>query len=116
MLHELAHASGVRIRVDREAVLWFEPGVAVCRALGADPWATLASGTLLAAFPAQTAEAILADHGYPAAIIGTAEAGAGVHDTDGRPIPWPKRDEVLGVRTLAPTPGGMAGLAGTATD
>ncbi len=55
-LHELAHASGVRIRIDRKAVLWFEPGVAVCRALGADPWATLASGTLLAAFPAELAE------------------------------------------------------------
>jgi len=25
-LHEIAHASGVRIRIDREAVIWFEPG------------------------------------------------------------------------------------------
>jgi len=58
-LHELADASGVRIRIDRRAVLWFEPGLAVCRALGADPWSTLASGTLLAAFPAATVEVAL---------------------------------------------------------
>ena len=48
---ELAEASGVRLRIDSERVLWFEPGRAVCRSLGADPWGTLASGTLLAAFP-----------------------------------------------------------------
>ncbi|MGZ4359286.1 MAG: AIR synthase related protein [Gaiellaceae bacterium] len=96
-LHELAHASGVRIRVDRSAVLWFEPGLAVCTALGADRWSTLASGTLLAAFPAgdgEKARAALTDAGYPAAAIGVAESGAGVHDTEGEPIPWPRQDEV----------------------
>lgn len=96
-LHEMAYASSVRIRVDPRAVLWFEPGVAVCRALGADPWATLASGTLLAAFRAEIAQealAALADHGYPAAAIATAESGSGVHDTDDHSIPWPERDEV----------------------
>ena len=45
-MHELAHAAGVRLRVDRQAVLWFEAGIGVSRALGADPWATLASGSL----------------------------------------------------------------------
>jgi hydrogenase maturation factor len=96
-LHELAHASGIRIRIDREAVLWFAPGVAVCRALGGDPWATLASGTLLAAFAAETAGPALAAlerEGYPAAAIGTAEAGSGVLDGSGRSIPWPEHDEV----------------------
>jgi hydrogenase expression/formation protein HypE len=96
-LHELAHASGVRIRVDRSAVLWFEPGLAVCTALGADPWSTLASGTLLAAFPAGDAErarAALTDSGYPAAAIGVADSGAGVLDAEGDTIPWPGRDEV----------------------
>jgi hydrogenase maturation factor len=96
-LHEIAHASGVRIQIDREAVLWFEPGTAVCRALGADPWSTLASGALLAAFPAETVKATLsalADHGHWAAAIGIAESGSGVDDTDGRPMPWPERDEV----------------------
>ncbi len=50
-LHELAEASGLALVIDPEAVLWFAPGRAVCAALGADPWGTLASGTLLAAFP-----------------------------------------------------------------
>lgn len=96
-MHELAHASGVCVRVDREALLWFEPGIAVCRALGADPWSTLASGTLLAAFPAETAEAALpalAGRGRSAAVIGSAERGSGVCDSDGDPILWPARDEV----------------------
>lgn len=96
-LHELALASGVRLEVDAARVLWFEPGVAVCRALGADPWATLASGALLAAFPpdrvpAATSE--LAAAGFPTAVIGWARPGRGVVDTIGRPLPWPARDEV----------------------
>jgi len=96
-LHEMARASGVRIQVDRGSVLWFGPGIAVCRALGADPWSTLASGTLLAAFPtraADTALQIMRGRGYHVAAIGTAESGSGVHDADRGPIPWPKRDEV----------------------
>jgi hydrogenase maturation factor len=96
-LHELALVSGVRLRVDRRAVLWFEPGVQVCRALGANPWATLASGALLAAFPPRRAEPALqafAAEDQPAAIIGQAEAGSGVDDDEGRAIPWPERDEV----------------------
>lgn len=96
-LHELAHASGVRIRIDRQAVRWFDPGIQVCRVLGADPWSTLASGSLLAAFPPDRAESALRAlraRGHQAATIGTAEPGSGVHDTAGHPIPWPERDEV----------------------
>ena len=96
-LHEMAHASAVRLRIDRGSVLWFEPGLAVCRELGADPWATLASGTLLAAFPPETAEAAVSaftDHGHPAAVIGAAESGSGVCDTEGNLIGWPERDEL----------------------
>jgi len=96
-LHELATAGGVRLRVDRARLLWFEPGLAVCRALGADPWATLASGSLLGAFgPAHAAGAAeaLAARGHTVATIGTAETGRGVYDTSDRPIPWPARDEV----------------------
>jgi hydrogenase maturation factor len=99
-LHELARASGVGIRVDREAVLWFEPGTTVCRALGADPWATLASGTLLAAFPASFGAESLTDAGFESAVIGRAEVGAGVCDSDGRSISWPQRDEVVEVRKV----------------
>lgn len=96
-LHELARAAGVQLVVDREKVLWFEPGVEVCTALGADPWATLASGTLLAAFPRDVAEnalETLARENHASAVVGHAEAGAGVVDASGRPIDWPSRDEV----------------------
>ena len=96
-LHEMAHAAGVRILIERQAVLWFEPGVAVCQALGADPWSTLVSGTLLAVFApkaARTALAAFAQQGHRAAVIGTTEPGAGVIDTAGHPIPWLERDEV----------------------
>jgi hydrogenase expression/formation protein HypE len=78
-------------------VLWFEPGVAVCRELGADPWSTLASGTLLAVFPKRAAAAALqafAEQGHIAAAIGRVEPGSGVHDGGGRLIPWSERDEV----------------------
>ena len=96
----MARASGVLLRIDRQAVLWFEAGTAVCRTLEADPWATLASGTLLAAFPpalAETALRSLRARGHAAAVIGRAEPGSGVRDADDRPILWPERDEVARV-------------------
>ena len=96
-LHEIACAAGVRVRVDRDAILWFEPGLAICRALGADPWSTLASGSLLAVFPATLAEAALAElagHRHAAAAIGIVESGSGVHDLAGIAMPWSDRDEV----------------------
>jgi hydrogenase expression/formation protein HypE len=96
-LHEMAAAAGHRIVVDPDAVLWFTPGLALCEALGADPWATLASGTLLATFPAPAAaEAVsaFAGAGYRASVIGRVETGEGVADADGAPLAWPERDEV----------------------
>ena len=96
-LHEMAYAAGVGISIEPQAVLWFEPGLAVCRALEVDPWSTLASGTLLAVFPHERVEAALtafAEHGHPAAVIGSAEPGTGVRDSAGRAIAWPERDEV----------------------
>jgi hydrogenase expression/formation protein HypE len=96
-LHEMAAAAGLRIVVDREAVLWFSPGVAVCKALGANPWNTLASGTLLATFPAAVAEdalATLVGQGHPAAVIGRVEDGRGVEDENSEPIAWAEQDEV----------------------
>jgi hydrogenase expression/formation protein HypE len=96
-LNEMAEASGVRVRVDLSSVLWFSPGRAICDALAADPMATLASGTLLTAFPpdrAGPAMRALARHGYAASDIGRAGEGSGVCDADGRPLAWPERDEV----------------------
>jgi hydrogenase expression/formation protein HypE len=96
-LEELATASAVRLEIDRDGVAWFEPGLAVCQALGADPWCTLASGTLLAAFPSAAAppahEALEAD-GHVTRLLGTARAGSGAFDRDGAPILAPARDEV----------------------
>ncbi len=102
-LAELAQASGVRILVDPERVLWFGPGCAVCRALGADPWGALASGALLAAFPPDRAAGAceaLARRGIPAHVIGSAETGGGIALRDGSPLPEFARDEVA--RALAP--------------
>jgi len=95
-LHELADASGVRLVIDGGTVQWFEPGLAVCRAVGADPWATLASGCLLATFRPGDADAALHElsaAGHTAIAIGRAEAGRGVM-VDGTPLAWPERDEV----------------------
>jgi len=98
-LHELAEASDVQIAIDDDAVLWFEPGVAVCAALGADPWGTLASGALLAAFPAERADEAcraLGEHGG-ARVIGHAQPGSGVVRADGSALPRFDRDEVARV-------------------
>jgi hydrogenase maturation factor len=98
-LHELAEASGVRLVVREQEVLWFEPGLSVCEALGADPWGTLASGSLLAAFPEQRAVDACRALGEiaPARVIGTAEPGSGVVRDSGEPIPRFDRDEVARV-------------------
>ncbi|MBW3577425.1 MAG: hypothetical protein KY462_06750 [Actinobacteria bacterium] len=96
-LHELARASGVGLRVDADAIAWFEPGLSVCRALGADPWATLASGCLLATFPPDMArEAVdaLRRHGVTAATVGEVIEGEAVTKASGEPVAWPERDEV----------------------
>jgi hydrogenase maturation factor len=96
-LHELAQASGLALRVDPEAVLWFEPGRAVARALGADPWGVLASGTLLAGFArheAEAARAALEAEGWAVRAIAHAESGAGVRTREGRPLVRYEQDEL----------------------
>jgi hydrogenase maturation factor len=99
-LYEMANAAGLALRLDPEAVLWFEPGTALCAALGADPWGALASGALLAAFPAERAEAArqaLGKDGYAAAAIAITQPGTGVRFSDGRGLTHYERDEVLRV-------------------
>lgn len=96
-LHELAEASGVAVRLDGEPVLWFEPGRALCEAVGADPWGTLASGSLLAAFPAERAaeaRAALEADGHAVRRLGSGVAGRGVVRGDGSPLPRHDRDEL----------------------
>ncbi len=102
-LEELAGASGLALVVDPAAVDWFEPGRALCRAAGADPWGALASGSLLAGFAADAAEPAcrgLAGAGFTARVIGRAVAGRGVRTEDGSPLARFERDEVA--RVLAP--------------
>lgn len=95
-LHELADASGVALRLTRDVVDWFAPGLAVCRELGADPWATLASGCLLATFAPERVDAALTalrQAGHCAVRLGDVVAGAGV-TVDDVALPVPERDEV----------------------
>jgi hydrogenase expression/formation protein HypE len=99
-LYELARASGVRLDIDERSVLWFEPGVAVCRALGADPWGALASGTLLSSFPESRVDSALrslSDAGFEASTIGIARPGSGVIGSDGQALVEFERDEVARV-------------------
>jgi hydrogenase expression/formation protein HypE len=101
-LHEMAEASGLALRVDRDAALWFAPGLALCEAVGADPWGMLASGTLLAGFPklrAQTAVNALTTEGYTVAVIAHAEAGTGVFFGDGSGLPRYEQDELSRILT-----------------
>jgi hydrogenase maturation factor len=95
-LYELAVASGCSVHIDRRRVHWFEPGRAVCAALGADPWATLASGCLLATFPQPVADVAVArlTERFDATELGRVETGHGVYDETNREIAWPERDEV----------------------
>ncbi len=96
-LYELAEASGIALRVDAQAILWFQPGIALCQALGADPWGVLASGTLLAAFPERLANqalsALTAD-GHATAVVARAVRGTGVERTDGVHFVRYERDEL----------------------
>ena len=96
-LHELALASGVALEIDPERVAWFEPGRVICEVVGADPWGTLASGALLAAFPPErvaSALAALRAHGFEPVVLGAARAGKGVTLRGRGPLPHYERDEV----------------------
>ena len=97
-LYELAEASGVSLTgLDESEILWFEPGVAVCRALGADPWGTLASGTLLACFPPERGRRVielLSAECHRVREIARARRGRGVWRRDGQPLQRFERDEL----------------------
>jgi len=99
-LAELARASGTGLEVDAGAVLWFEPGRALARALGADPWGVIASGTLLAGFrPDAVPGALraLEAGGWRPAVVARATAGDALV-CDGAPLPRFERDELSRLR------------------
>ena len=96
-LNEIADASGVALTIEPERIAWFEPGVALCRAAGLDPWGTLASGALLAGFTSDRLDSALHDlarAGYAASVIGRANTGTGISFADGTPLPRYERDEL----------------------
>ena len=99
-LYEMAETAGVELVVSADAVLWYEPGRILSEALGIDPWGLLASGALLAAFAADTAEgalATLAAEGFACAPIARVQAGSGVSFEGGGAVPRFARDEVIRV-------------------
>jgi hydrogenase expression/formation protein HypE len=103
-LHELAEASGVGLRIDRDRIVVLPEGAEICRALGLDPLGTLASGTLLLALlPADAAVVIhaLAREGIDSHFIGQVvppEKGRLlVEGTMERPLPRFQRDEITRV-------------------
>jgi hydrogenase maturation factor len=97
-LHELAESSGLAIEdLCPNAVDWFAPGITLCAAVGADPWGTLASGSLLAAFgPEDLEEAlrVLCEEGNAPRVIATLAPGRGVSLVDGSRLPRYERDEL----------------------
>ena len=102
-LYELAEASNLALCVDMDAVLWFDPGLRICKALGADPWGVLASGTLLAAFPearADKAIKALTGEGFLTSVIAYPELGDGIRSRDGQLFRRYEQDELS--RILSP--------------
>lgn len=97
---EMAEAAGLRAEIEGTALPVLPEGAAIGAALGLDPLATIASGSLLLAVDPARSEAVrraIEAEGVPAAEIGVLAEGAGVLRVEaGRRRPWPRpaRDEV----------------------
>jgi len=103
-LHELALASGVGLRVERDRIPILREGAELCGALGIDPLGTLASGALLLALPPGDAGVVIhafAREGIDSHFIGQVVPPAqGVMLVDGavtRPLPVFPQDEITRV-------------------
>ncbi len=100
-LWELAHASDVGLRVERERIPLLPEGERLCRELGLDPLGTIASGSLLLAMaPADAAVVLhaLAREGIDCAFVGqVVPEREGVTLVEGgrsRPMPVFPQDEI----------------------
>jgi hydrogenase maturation factor len=100
-LLEMAQASGVRIELAADALPVLPETAAVCAALGLDPLGLLASGCLVAAVPAESADAALAaltGEGIAAWRLGVAAPGAPsvwlLRGGERAPLPEFARDEL----------------------
>lgn len=107
-LHELAAASGVGLRIDRDRITILPEGAAICGAFGLDPLGTLASGALLLTLaPADAGIVIhaLAREGIDSHFIGQVVAREkGVTLVDGartEPLPVFHQDELTRIFTEA---------------
>jgi hydrogenase maturation factor len=107
-LHELAHASGVCLRIELDRVAIRPETDRLCRHFGIDPLGLIGSGALLVAIASSRVAPLLRAwqrHGIAGYVIGRAERGQGVvARRGGRPVPfpWVAQDEIvraLGRRT-----------------
>jgi len=108
---EMARASGLGLEVEAEAVPVLPETQAVCRALGLDPLALLASGALLLAVPPEgeaEVRSALQARGIPAVPIGRflpPAEGVRLRTAGGlRPLHPPERDEVARALEALETP------------
>jgi hydrogenase maturation factor len=107
-LHQLAHASGVRLRIDLDRIPIRPETDRLCRHFGIDPLGLIGSGALLATVPARRARGLLRAwrrRGIPGQLIGAVERGRGVvalrHNRP-VPFPWVVRDEIV-TALMSPT-------------
>lgn len=97
-LRELASASGMGIRISREAIPILPECRVICEALGIDPLGLIASGSLLIAAEVASAETMLEafkQAGVAAALIGSVTSpDDGIRFDDRTPLPSFDRDEL----------------------
>lgn len=94
---ELAVASGVTARIERDRVPIREPTACICEVMGVDPLRIFGSGALLAAVPTDRVERALSDleeAGIDAAVVGEVDAGEPSLDLNGERITEPVRDDL----------------------
>jgi len=100
-LHELAHASRVRLRIDLDCIPIRPETDRLGRHFGIDPLGLIGSGALLVTIASAQARPLVAAWrrmGIPGTAIGRVEAGRGVVALRGeRPVrfPWVAQDEII---------------------
>jgi hydrogenase maturation factor len=100
-LHELAHASQVRLRIDLDAVPIRPETDRLCRHFGLDALGLIGSGALLATIAASRVRSLLRAwrrSGIAGHVIGQVERGRGVKALRARrlvPFPWVAQDEIV---------------------
>jgi hydrogenase maturation factor len=103
-LHELAQASGVGLRIERDRIVVLREGAELCDVLGLDPLGTLASGALLLALsPADAGTLIHAfaregiDSHYIGQVVAPERGVLLVEGAQTRPLPLFAQDEITRV-------------------